>query len=632
MNRKAPRLAWLLVGTLAVGCGGTAKMKYVDGSVNFDGSPGDPSSDAPSSDVSTTPDAGSAPIPGAGSKLVVGGQIQLIGSGPDTCTNKVPATTDRWCGFAKPATTLGDFELWVIDVTKLAAGVPIKCDTTDNNCLRLSTGLYSDPSSGFRINGFNGDTLTYSEVPTLSANGFIGTISAWHPGWTGARVVTSNEGIFCNGHHATTAAICVEAPVTDATGNTTAELHAGILDDQNGGPLPFVDSILISAAADATGVSKWNATLTPDGTSVAWSTRADPTDTQNLKVETIGNDASRLVVANDVAQWIVTGDSKEWLWLKSYNYDQNGGAAGTLQTAAYPAGTGAQTVGTAVGDFLEAGTNGVVYRTNLVMFAGTMVLAPDRDVPTAVKTLDRGVSFVFEATPDGKTFTYTKNVQTLNLGTSTIQVFDLYAGNAAGTTPCALTPTATGFLQPNLLSAGDIAAWGSLDMTTGEVDGQYTTIGNCITRKFASDVFSWTPIADEGFVYLDTLSPNLNVNEGTLRYGKVANGILPALGTSVQTRAGLTFAALLPSLAAVVYTVDTGASTDGLYINAALPFTATPVVPSDGGTGSDATTGADTGTEAGAVEAGPAEGGSETGAETGPETSGSDAGADADNG
>jgi hypothetical protein len=48
----------------------------------------------------------------------------------------------------------------------------------------------------------------------------------------------------------------------------------------------------------------------------------------------------------------------------------------------------------------------------------------------------------------------------------------------------------------------------------------------------------------------------------------------------VQTRADPVFAPLLPALPAVVYTVNAGGNTDGLYINAALPF----ATGTDGGT------------------------------------------------
>ncbi|HTA21309.1 MAG TPA: hypothetical protein VK989_18585, partial [Polyangia bacterium] len=536
--------------------------------------------DATSRDAAATDaggaDGGDAHLPGVMNKLAVAGVVQLAGSGPDTCTNQVPATTDRWCAFAKPAATLGNFELWVIDVTKVAANVTVKCDTTDANCLRLSTGLYSDPTNGFRVEGFDGDTLTYSEIPTLSANGFIGAVSAWRPGWTAGRRLTSNAGVTCSGHRAASAAICIENPVTDANQNTTAELHAGLLDTQTGGTLPLVDTLLVFATTDANGVQKWNAKLTPDGASIAWSTRATASGTEDLKVQKIGDDASRVSVASDVSQWIVTKDSAEWLWLGGYNYDQGGAPSGTLQSAAFPAGTGVQTIAAAVGDFNEAGPQGVLYRSNVSTNAGKLVLAPDRDAPGTTTTLDQGVFFVFEVSQDGTRATYTKDVQSLDAGTSTVPIFDLWLATAGAAAPCALTATATGFLAPQFLSAADMTAWGRFNMLTGEVEGVYTTSADCVTRSFASDVFSWTPIGDEGYVFLDTLSPDPNVNEATLRYAKVANGLLPSTGTSIQARAGLAFATLLPSLSAVVYTVETGAAGDGLYVDAALPFTTSP--------------------------------------------------------
>jgi hypothetical protein len=625
MNLKVRSLACLIAGTVAIGCGGSGTIRgdasLTDGPAsNPDAKDGAPANatdaplsdatdatatdttatdttdapmtdttDAPVTDAPTTADAATEAtpsdatpaddtsdggfMPGVGSKLVVSGGIQLIGSGHDTCTNQVPATGDRWCGFAKPSATLGAFELWVVNVTKVAANVPVTCDTTDANCLRLSRALYSDATTGFRGDGFDGDTLTYSELPTTSANGFVGAISAWRPGWSGGRVLTSNTGVACNGHRASHAEICFENLVSTGTGVTTAELHAGILDSQSGGPLPFVDTILVTGATDAVGVQKWEASITPDGAKVAWSTRVAASGTENLDVQTIGDNTSRVAVASDVSQWIVTSDATAWLWLGAYNYDLNGTPSGTLQSAAFPSGTAVQTLGASVGDFKEAGTKGVLYRSAVSATGGKLMLAPDRDAPAVVTMLDQGVASVFEVTTDGTRATYTKNIQSIG---SNIILFDLWLSGAAGAAPCALTSTATGFLPPSFLSGGDMAAWGRFNSLTGEVQGVYTKTSDCTTHAFASDLFSFAPVADEGYVFLDTLAPDPNVNEATLRYAKVANGALPPLGTPIQVRAGLAFATLLPSLPGVIYTVSTGGAGDGLYVNATLPFTATP--------------------------------------------------------
>src|SRR5258708_727590 len=126
MNPKARRLALvalsapLIAGT--IGCGGG--KSYPDAKVDFDaqpdGSGGSTAKDA--ADAVTTP-----PTIGPGGKVLVKGSIDLIGSGPDTCTNQVPPSGDRWCGFARPSAILGANELWVINVTQSAPATPITC-------------------------------------------------------------------------------------------------------------------------------------------------------------------------------------------------------------------------------------------------------------------------------------------------------------------------------------------------------------------------------------------------------------------------------------------------------------------------------------------------------------------------
>jgi hypothetical protein len=621
MNRTALRLAFLLVGTVSLGgamtagCGGGNAAPdggdarfYRDATVNPDAK-ADAKKDG-STDASTDTASAVPPI-GAGSKLIASGSVELIGSGTDTCTNQVPASGDRWCGFSKLAADLVNNELWIVNVSKVAAGATVVCDSTvaDPNCLRLSTGLFADPSSGFRIHGFDGDTLTYSEIPSMSAGGFLGAIFAWRPGWAAPHNISGATGMVCNGNAKTAAAVCLENPVPDSS-NTfvhTAELHAGFLDEK-GASLPLVDTVILVAKADAAGVKKWGARLSPDGKSVAWSTRAMDSGTEDLKWQNLNDDASRATVATDVDQWTISSDAKKWYWLKSFNYDTAGAPAGTLQSAPYPdPGAAAVTIATAVGDFNEAGT-GLLYRTKVMNDMGTLLLTPDRDVPATVKAVDTGVSFVFGTTSDGKSSTYTKNIQS---PATNVFLFDVYVGNSAGAMPCTLTATATAFLPPTFLAGGGLVAWGQFNKLTQEIEGLGTTIATCATKKFASDIFDWTAIGDEGIVFLDTINPDPAVNEATLRYAKITQATLPAVGTVVQTRAGLNYATLLPSLPAVLYLITSNTSADGLYLNATLPFTVTAPVPTDGGTpetggGSDAGGGGDTG---GGADGGASDGG-----------------------
>jgi hypothetical protein len=606
--------AWLLGASLSLsiaGCGGGGSPNDGGDGKYHDAAVLDTPKDNTGSDSGVDTAPAGPPTIGAGSKLVVSGSVQLIGSGTDTCTNQVPPSGDRWCGFARLSTDLVNFELWVVNVTKAAQGVSIQCTSSvvDPNCLRLSTGLYSDATNGFRIHGFDGDTLTYSEVPSMSGAGFLGNIFAWRPGWATPRNLTGNQGLVCNGHKLGKTVVCIQNPVPDPTQTFvhTAELHAGILDDA-GTPLPLIDTLILVTKDDAAGVQKWGAKLSPDGNSIAWSTRATDTGTEDLKWQNIGDAASRLAVASDVSQWVISSDSKKWFWLKSYNYATATAPLGTLQSAPYPGGASPVTIAMGVTDFNESGVS-VSYRTQVdsTTGAGNLLVTPDRDMPATVAMVDTKVQFVFGASNDGKSLTYTKNVQN---PTPSVFLFDAYVGNSTGTMPCTLTATATAFLPPTFLGASSLVVWGKFNSVTQEIEGLSTTLPGCATRKFASDIFDWTPIGDEGLVYLDTLNPDPAVNEATLRYGKIQQGLLPSPGNVIQNRAGLAYSTLLPALNAVVYTITTDTSADGLYVNATLPFAITTSVP-DAGT---------TTTDAGTSDSG---GGADGGA---PETGGSDSG------
>jgi hypothetical protein len=583
-----------VLGAVSFGCGGGSNngdggMKYPDAKVNFDakgdmGTGGTGAAGAGGSGGSMGA-AGAPPI-GTGSKLIVGGNITLIGSGKDTCTNQVPPSADRWCGFARLSSDLVDYELWVVNVSKVAAGVTVSCASGagDPNCVRLSTGLYVDPTNGFRVHGFDGDTLTYDEVPSGSGGGFLGNIFAWRPGWTAPHNLTGNNGLVCNGHALGKAAVCIQNPTSDATQTFvhTAELHAGILSDSNT-PLPLIDTIIIvaSTAEANAGVSKWSARLSPDGKSIAWSTRATDTGTEDLHVQALET-TTKVDVAQDVSQWEISDDSSKWYWLKSFNYGSSGAPSGTLQTAPFPGGATPVTLSQNVGDFTPAGSS-VFYRTQVdtTSGAGNLLLTADPTMPANVAMIDTKVEFVFGATTDGKNVTYTKNVQ--NPAGTSIFLFDVYVGNSAGNMACTLTSTANAFMPPIFIGGNSMVAWGRINQLTQVIEGMTTTLPACASRKFASDIFDWQVAGDEGLVYLDDVNSDPTIDEASLRYGKIAGGLLPSPGTVVQPRAGLAFSALLPALDAVVYTISTHTAADGLYVNATLPFTVTAPVP-DGGT------------------------------------------------
>src|SRR5882757_4637816 len=133
MNLRIRGVGRALLGTLgfaatvaATGCGGS-KNNYPDSSVHFDAR----------ADRNNTIDAGTRPPPavGDGVSTLATGAAFLVGFGSDSCTNQDPPSGDRWCAFTMPSSFLGGNDLWVVNVTKAAAGTAIRCDVSDLNCL-----------------------------------------------------------------------------------------------------------------------------------------------------------------------------------------------------------------------------------------------------------------------------------------------------------------------------------------------------------------------------------------------------------------------------------------------------------------------------------------------------------------
>jgi hypothetical protein len=612
MTLKLDRLAFLFVcgaaGFGVIGCGSSGKT-YNDASFGTDAKPdgsdagnaGSPGSDA---GAEALPD----PAPGDGSHLVIGGEsVELVGSGNDSCTNQVPYSTDRWCAFAKPGT--GDnVELWVINATKAAAGVAIKCNTTDTNCLRLTSGLLDDDEFHFRIHRFDGDSLIFSEGV---GGGSTGDIFGWRPGWSAPRKLTSQTGELCIGNKASSTVVCIDNVAIDAAKTRRLDFHGGTLDDQNGGLVPLVDTFIFFTPTDAqTDLQRYEWDISPDGKYFAWSGRYDVAGKETLKIRKVG-EATSTTVATDVSAWTISNDVSKWYWISAFNYNADVPSGG-LESAPFPAGTPPKALAGKVGDYFQAGqTNGLIVRSSIAvdtasgLSLGTLSLMPDRDTPGTIQPLDTKVFALFDVSADGSKVMYTKNEDVLG---GVLPVFDLYIAKADGSPVCTLAATPTSFADPSAPKfSGGIAVFGRINVVTGEGEGLYVNATMCAAKKFASEIYAWQPVGDEGFVYSDELAAVNRNGETTLRFAQAASGALPASGTKLQTRAGLRFATLTPALDSVMYTVASGTTFDGLYINTKLPFTTTPPVPApDGGVStSDAGGGTDAAAEvAPALDAG----------------------------
>ncbi len=556
----------VIIAGLGVGCGGS-HTKYPDPSVHFDAGPGTGGGRG---------DAGVRPTPavGDGVTTLASGAALLVGVGEDSCTNQDPPSGDRWCAFTMPSTFIGGNDLWVINVSKAAAGTAIRCDVSDLNCLLLSSTLYT---GDLTLHTFFGDTLIfYADVGQTTASAY-----AWRPGMTSARRLTNRAPPGgCVGHTKTDAVRCVQNPdSTTVTGQTTLDLSAGFVTVGGNTPLPKVTTLIASLSSDpqstatVTQPARYRTGFSGDGTWVVWSARPDAAGVETLMMEKIGDDSTRVTVAADVSRWAFSRDGNTLYWLKSYNYDP-AASLGTLQSTPFPpppAGT-APTVTTIrpnVSFFGTAGDTGLVLIGATSNGAGQLSAMTDSAQPSQAKVLGDGVAQLMSLSRDGRDVVYTRSG------------LDLFTNGFDLASECTLTPGADATPFGTFSDPPSMVFWVKPDATAGNYLGYYTNVASCQSQMFSVGFLVWEPVKDQGLVYGDDgffdTAGNVDV---TLRYSSITGGALPATGTAIQQRANPTFALLLPYLSAVVYTINAGGDTDGIYLRGDLPFpAATPPPP-----------------------------------------------------
>src|SRR5262252_8441450 len=228
MLRHARFVIASLLVAVPLGCGGSGLTLHPDGGtagaggggtdaggsggirVNFDGGgftgngTGNGGTTITGTGGTGVVDAG-APMP-TGSLVFQGNLAALLNNGPP-CTFEEGATGDRWCAFF---TQLGTYpaDLYVVNVSKAAAGTSITCGTTDANCLHLTSSFTQEPSTATTIYHpalFQGDTLVYYDATW--------TPYAWRPGMTAGRALavadpTTMDVQFCTPSRKGTAVYC----------------------------------------------------------------------------------------------------------------------------------------------------------------------------------------------------------------------------------------------------------------------------------------------------------------------------------------------------------------------------------------------------------------------------------------
>jgi hypothetical protein len=413
-RRERSPLIWF-APLLLMACGNGAHPR-ADAAIGADASSDTAAPmDAAPADVITplSPIRGIPLPPGvAAPRRILDGNVMLTGDGTSTCSHQQPASADghRWCAFARPgaAVAAGAMELWVFDLTALAAGGPLKCDGSNATCRRLSAALWTGsplggPSHPF-AHAFDGDTLIfYADGSAGGPNALHrGPVYAWRPGWASPRLLTSTTGLLCRGHPLTPMAHCLDDLVGDPLRPDSFELRAGtVTSDAAAGPLPSLGRV---QPLTPDGESAWQASFTPAGDALGLSSPATDPTVPVLRVHPIvgGAPGTPVPIARDVRGWKFSHDGQ-----RVYLVRQAAGGAPELSVISLAPGATPEVLAAGILSFELIG-DGSADRgvAALVLEAGRRVLrlVGDPEAPGAVTGVftHRGTPEAVRVSFDGK--------------------------------------------------------------------------------------------------------------------------------------------------------------------------------------------------------------------------------------
>jgi len=498
-----------------------------------------------------------------GSLVFTGGLPALLSQGPP-CTWEEGATGDRWCAFVADSVSMpGNADLFVVNVSKAGAGTSISCGLTDANCIKLTSAWATDPpppAPQYHPSGFGGDTLVYYELS--------GTAFAWRPGMTAGRAMaifdtTSSDIWGCTASPKGPAAYCLSdlpmAMQTDPTNIILSNLLVGKVDGTASPSLARVEQVISANRADVNFAHFQVGFPVPGSDTVAWSSRATAAGPEILKMQTIGNDASRVTIASGINSWSGSPDGTRWYWLSAVNETSG---AGALQSAPYPGGAGpvANASNVVQYDFPSPTSLLVVDSAeNMVAFADPV------GAPTASTPVDTSVIAFVGLSKQGHA-AYVKTVSSSASGTT---FSDMFVKKTDGTGACAITAATDSFPFDAIFTPSSSGlAWIQRGVTS--ILAQFTRLSDCTAMSVGTNVVWTEPIGDKALLYMDGF--NNVTGLASMQFRNLTAGAVAAdPATTISGQVG-TFV-VVPAGASdlVVYTVDGGGNDDGVYVRGFAP-------------------------------------------------------------
>jgi hypothetical protein len=476
------------------------------------------------------------------------GSSALLNLGP-SCTAEPGSTGDRWCAFVADSVLVpGNLDLYVFNASRAAAGVPITCGLAgDPNCLRLTTSF--DQRDEFHAAMVVGNTAVFYDVN--------GTAWGWRPGMAAARTLAtrgSTDVFNCTPSFVGTGVACLRDAVSqpDPANLLYAELLLGKVDGPGDPPLEILETVIAANLADGNFPRFQAGFASPDGNQFAWSSRATASGPEILKIQTVGNAASRLTVATDVNTWTVSADGTRWYWLGAIDGVTG---LGTLVGAAFPDGARPVAMLPDVYQHVAMPGGAVVASDG---FGDLLSIANPVGAPSAATLLDTAVLLVLAVSAQDHVAYFKTYDMTSNLT-------DLYVRRLGAPSACTLTATATA--APSVIAfspSGGATLWARLG--NPGFDGLYTRTTDCNTAVAGRNIGGIDQASDSSVLFFDQVDAVLLT--GSLRVRAVTGGnVLSTTATLIAGTVG-TFAAPPPLPApAVVYTMNAGTADDGVYLS-----------------------------------------------------------------